>query len=216
MKKILAVATIGLLTLPITSSAISVRTEHRANSGGVTVSEGGATATGNQSSSVSVQNIVSGTRSHVQVTTVKDGVTLTETEEFQFPGGIVQVITLTPDSQGDRGRTERGDRENGVLQNNVVISSNVGGSGTHVSVSPRSSNHPPSIRNFKLQNQSVKKTSKKIVTSSSIVVATSSADTHGSNSVPYFVPHVPVQGSVDVSALFTRFLDRIYSMFGIA
>ncbi len=109
MKKVLTIA-LAILALPVVSSALTVRTEQRASSGGVTVSEGAATATGDQNSSVSVQNVISGTRGHVQVTTVKDGVTTTESHDIN--GGSSVIVTPpqqpAPDTIGRTPREPRG------------------------------------------------------------------------------------------------------------
>lgn len=98
--QIISIAILTILSVPFVSGAASVRTEHRASSqsGGVSVSGGSAVVTGDEHSSVSVQNVVTGTQGRVQITTVQDGVQTTETYTIPASGdnGTVIVSPVAP------------------------------------------------------------------------------------------------------------------------
>lgn len=197
MKKSITIITMGIVALPLISGALTVRTEHRASSGGVTVSEGAATVTGDQSSSVSVQNVISGTRGHVQITTEKDGVTTTETHTLNGSGGgSVQVITPPPALEDTSGRTPRENRGLVAVQttNTVLATPSAATVRTTSSVS---------------NTNSAKKSSQLVVASV----------THVSSvlGTPTIVTHVGTQGhsSVPHPHVIRDFLSRIFAMFAV-
>jgi hypothetical protein len=143
MKRIITIGVFSLLVVPFISSAATVRTEHRASSqsGGVTVSDDSGAATGDQHASVSVQNIVTGTAGHVEITTVKDGVQTTETHDFPVTGNGTTVIMTpapNPEPPNDDRRPPREDRGSVAVQTVSVSKTNGNTVTTHTSLTTAS------------------------------------------------------------------------------
>jgi len=187
-----------MVALPAASSAITVRTEQRSSSGGVTVSEGSATVTGDQSASVNVQTVLSGTRGRVQITTEKDGVQTTETHDING-GTTVQVTPPPPPSQDNGGRTPRENRGVTAVQTTNIQQTNAA-----------------SVSN---SNTSRAKASTRIIApakkNSQLAVARVSEGKPVSLSFPLIVPSVQSHGSVDMvpANIFTTLFARILSIF---
>jgi hypothetical protein len=208
MNKIIisTIAVASIVALPAVSGAISVRTEHRSASGGVTVSEGGAVVTGDQSSSVNVQTIISGTRGRVEVTTEKDGVQTTETHDIQG-GTTVEVTPVPPASQDDGGRTPRKSRSTAVAQ------------------TPGSA-HQDTYNNRESSGASVQVQTDTSVRGDSLVLVNGGAAGrvfavvdigHGSLSdsdMPTPVMHAP--DTVDMPGIIARLFTRIFTLFGLS
>jgi hypothetical protein len=211
MKKILTIlSAAGVLTLPFAASAITIRTDHRNSTGGITVSEGSAAATGDESSSVSVSNIISGTRGQVQVTTVRDGVTTTETHDIN--GGSSVVVTPTPPQNNDNGgRTPRSDRGSVAVQ-----------AGTVVSVSddaPKSVSVQTTARSSSGNSKPTSKSSIKGTKSSLRLAVANVGSSHTELTSPHIVSKITVRDSQeagDIADTFSTFISKIFSLFGLA
>ncbi len=208
-KELVALTAVGLLTLPFTGAALTVRTDHRSSSGGITVSEGSATATGDQNSSVSVQNVISGSRGRVEVTTTKDGVTTTETREING-NGSVQVVTPTPQENEPSGRTPRAER--GVVAASHVSVSNDARSSASVSITTAPAGSPGVVRTT---NKAMVKTPTKYKTTSQGATLAMASKAHVAT--PYIVSDLHIsdtQASAGLSSSISGFIARIFSMFG--
>jgi hypothetical protein len=91
--------------------------------------------------SVSVQNIVTGTAGHVEITTVKDGVQTTETHDFPVTGNGTTVIMTpapNPEPPNDDRRPPREDRGSVAVQTVSVSKTNGNTVTTHTSLTTAS------------------------------------------------------------------------------
>lgn len=214
MKKLLLITTVGILTLPFVSGALTIRTEHRSSSGGVTAAEGSATVTGDQSSSVNVQTVVSGSNGTVQVTTEKDGVTTTETHNINGSGSGGTVIVTPPPTDNTGGRTPRGDR------GTVAVASANTGSNNAQSVSTGNASARASVNTFLSKSGSVstKITSQK---GKSLAVATTRASSNSGGvhttdlALPTMVSHIDTSNTTALNTGIAHLVARILSMFGV-
>lgn len=212
MKKILTILSAAtVLTLPFAASAITIRTDHRTSTGGVTVSEGGAMATGDENSSVSVSNVISGTRGQVRVTTVKDGVTTTETRDLNGGGSV--IVTPTPPQNNDdtSGRTPRTDRGSVAVQ-----------SGTVVSVSnntPSSASVQTTVRSNSSASKSTAKSSLQVSKPAAKLAIASVGSAHTELTSPKIVSKITISDhdeAADMPATISTFIARIFSLFGLS
>lgn len=211
MKKItpqfVSLAILSILSVPFVSGAASVRTEHRASSqsGGVSVSGGSGVVTGDEQSSVSVQNVITGTQGRVQITTVRDGVQTTETHTIPASGNNGTVIVSPAPPQTPTSDDRRSPRE----------------SRTVVSVQTKSTNSATvSVPVRQAQDTNVRTASLRAIAGEASIGTYDVTTFHMKN--PAIVPSVRqiqhVQTHTDsnvIPASFSQFFARIFALFGM-
>lgn len=100
MKRIILSGIVAVSCMPAFASAIVVNTSASSHTGGVSVGAGETSVTHSSSASAEVQTIIrsdsGGGTADVQITTSQNGVTHTETKQYNVPaGGAIDIRTAT-------------------------------------------------------------------------------------------------------------------------